>query len=140
MFSFAGNGDSFVSDGGCTQDRETCTQCHVPAHVIFLVQCSIRLSCQRLSHAQYVHVAQALCPHKNICLHSWRRMAHSTLSLMISPSLSISSLLTCTPIRLSTLNVSFGSLADLLAVASLDLPSRREVEDQFCPHSIQKLV
>ena len=61
-------------------------------------------------------------------------MAHSTLSLMIPPSLSTSTLLTCTPIRPSTrpstgplqisssdeidncddpINVSFGSLADL---------------------------
>ena len=38
VYSFAGNGDSSVSDGGCTQDHQTRTQCHVPAYVIFLAQ------------------------------------------------------------------------------------------------------
>ena len=92
---------------------------------------------QRLSHAQHVHVAQVTlecCPRKNTCLHTQRSMAHGTLSLMIPPSWSTSSLLMSTPIRPSTrpwtgplqmsssdeiydcddpTNVSFGSLADL---------------------------
>ena len=41
VYSFAGDGDSSVSDGGCSQDHQTRTQCHVPANVIFLAQCSI---------------------------------------------------------------------------------------------------
>ena len=68
-------------------------------------------------------------------------MAHSTLSLMIPPSVSISSLLTCTPIRLATrpstgplqisssdeihhfddpTNVSSGSLADIHSLAGYE--------------------
>ena len=84
-----------------------------------------------------MHVAQVTmecCLHENICLHTLRSVSHSTPFLMIPPSLSSSSLLTCTAIRPSTrpstgplqisssdeiyhcddpINVSCGSLADL---------------------------
>ena len=77
-----------------------------------------------------MHVAQGLTAqvtmecgvHKNIYLHTLHSVAHSTPSLMIPPSLSISSLITCTPIWIPSsdeiycdgpINVSFGSLADL---------------------------
>ena len=115
-----------------------------PEHVIFLAQCSIaclvsvshmRKTCMWLKTSHDSRFAHgALCPHKNTCLHTQRNMALSTPSLMIPPSLSTSSLLTCTPMRPSTspstgplqisssdeiyhcddpINVSFGSLADL---------------------------
>ena len=79
--------------------------------------------------------------HKNICPRTQRSMAHSTLPSMILPSLSTSSLITCTPIPPSTkpsvgplqisssdeiyhcddpINVSFGSLADLHSLNALE--------------------
>ena len=111
-------------------------QCHVPAHVILLAQCStaclvisphVHNTCMWFSHNG------VLCSQKHLSSHS-RNMVHSTLSLMTPPSLRTSSHLTCTPTRPSTrpstgplqisssdeiyqcdnpINVSFGSLADL---------------------------
>ena len=120
--------------------HQTRTQCHVSAHVIFLSQCS--MAC--LVSVSHMHnmcmwlkgltaqVTTECCLHKkHVCSHVAQ---HGTPSLMIPPSLSTSSLLTCTPIRPSTrpstgplqisssdemyhcddpINVSFGSLADL---------------------------
>ena len=59
MFSLTCNVDSFVSNGVYTR-HQTRTQCHVPAHV-FSRAVFHSLFCQRLSHAQHVHVAQG--PH-----------------------------------------------------------------------------
>ena len=89
--------------------HQTRTQCHVPAHVIFLAQCST--AC--LVSVSHMHdmcmwlkglTAQVTmeCCSQNICLRTWRSMAHVTPSQMISLSLSTTSLLTCTPIRPST--------------------------------------
>ena len=87
---------------------------------------------------------------QNICLHIQRSMAHITLSVMVPPSLSKSSPLTCTPIRPSTrpstgflhisssdeiyhcddpINVSF-SLADLHSVTGYESKDLAE-EDKF---------
>ena len=74
VFSLTCNVDSIVSNGVYTR-HQTRTQCHVPAHVIFLAQCSI--AC--LVSVSHMHnmcmllkglTAQALCLHKNIRLHT----------------------------------------------------------------------
>ena len=105
-----------------------------------------------------MHVAQVTmecCPHKNMCLHTQRSMAHCTLSLMIPPSLSTSSLITCTPIRPSTrpgplqfsssdemhhcddpINVSFGSLADLHSLAGYE---PKDVAEEDSPAQVKPL-
>ena len=88
---------------------------------------------------------------QNMCLHTQRSVAHSTFSVMIPPSLSVSSFLICTPIRFSTrpstgfvqisysdeiyhcddpINVSFGSLADLHSVTGHE-PKDLAEEDKF---------
>ena len=67
MFPLRGSGGSLASDGRCTQDTKLARTRDFSRVVFFVCRVS---ACQRLSHAQHVHVAQALCPHKNICLHS----------------------------------------------------------------------
>ena len=127
---------------GVYTGHPTRTQCHVPAHVIFLAYCFIAclVSVSNMHNmcmwlrGLTAQVTMECCLHQNICLRTQRSMAHSTPSLMIPPSLSTSSLLPCTLIRPSTRpsrshlqisssdeiyhcddpkNVSSGSLADL---------------------------
>ena len=102
------------------------------SRVVFFVSCVS--ACQRLSHAQHVHVAQPFVSSHKQFVFTLSAAWHTVHLLMIPPSLTTSSFLICIPIRPSTrpstgplqisssdeiyhcddpTNVSIGSLTDL---------------------------
>ena len=96
VFSLTGNGDSFVSDGRCTQDTKPARNVTFPHTCFFLAQCSIACLVSD-SHMHYMYmwlkgltfqVTMECCVCETFVYTFSTALAHNASSLIIPPSLS----------------------------------------------------